>query len=356
MIFDGSSSFVNDDDIVKGKKRDYKIKKRIYTGATNIYVTYDGVLLKQLRNYTSKSKEFKYFFSFHEKLFFILQNINSVVKLEEVFECGGYLFLARRYYENLLTLDKLITPKLTISLKEEIAKNLISIIKELHLNDIIYTDLKPEQFAYFKDGFKLIDFDYAISKKYKLNRAGGTIGWHSPEHIKNESLTKKSDIFQLGLILYALFTLKHPFIDYDDIEEAILKKDIKPFEGKYFEIISKMLDKNPKNRPLIEEVERAFSDFLNPNVLYLKYNDKKAIILDTKIITRDFCKQIFHNHKKIAPKQFEILKKSDGWYINPLKINPPFFPTKLNSKIVTSKFKLSKGDKIQIDDIEFEIC
>ncbi len=355
MIFDGSTSFVNNDDIVKGKKRDYKIKKRIYTGATNIYVTYDGVLLKQLRNYTSKSKEFKDFLAFHEKLFFILQNIKSVVKLEEVFECGGYLFLSRKYYENLLTLDKFITPKLTSSLKEEIAKNLISIIKELHLNDIIYTDLKPEQFAYFKNGFKLIDFDYAISKKYNLNRAGGTMGWRSPEHIKNESLTKKSDVFQLGLILYSIFTLKHPFIDYEDIEEAILKKDIQPFEGKYFEIISQMLNKNPSFRPTIDEVEEVFNNSLNSNRIYLFNNSKKAIIISSKIITRDFCKQIFKNHKKIAPKQFEILKESDGWYIKPFEVKPPFYPTKLNSKVLISKTKLSKGDKIQIDDVEFEI-
>lgn len=354
MIFDGSSSFVNKGEIVKGNKRDYKVKEIIYTGATNIYLTYDGFLLKQLRNYTSRSKEFNEFKKFHEKLFFILQNIESVVKLEEVFESGGYLFLSRKYYEKIITLDKLITPKLTYDLKKEISKNLIAIIKELHFNDLIYTDLKPEQFAYFKYGFKLIDFDYAISKKYNLNRAGGTYGWLSPEHILKKPLTKKSDIFQLGMILYAIFTSKHPFIDYEDIDEAILNKDIKKFDGEYFEIISRMLDKNPNNRPYIEEVERAFSNSLNPYVLYLKNNGKKAIILDTMVVTRDFCKQIFHNHKKIAPKQFKIIK-DNGWYIEPIEVKPPFFSTKLNSNILTKREKLSKGDKIEIDDVIFRV-
>jgi len=355
LIFDGSSSIVKKDEIVKGKRRDYKVKEIIYTGATNIYVTYDNFLLKQLRNFTSTSKEFKSFLDFHEKLFFILQNMDSVIKFEEVFESGGYLFLSRRYYDKLLTLDKFITPKLNDSLKEEIAKNLISIIKEIHSNDLIYTDLKPEQFAYFKDGFKLIDFDYAVSKKYNLNRVGGTDGWLSPEHILKKPLTKKSDIFQLGMILYSLFALKHPFIEYDDINKAILTKEIEEFDSKYFEIISKMLNKDMDKRPDIEEVYNVFNNSLNPNYIYLLYNGKKAIINSTKTITRDFCKQIFKNHKKIAPKQFIISKEDGNWYIEPLKINPPFFPTKLNSEILTSKTKLSKGDKIQIDDMVFEI-
>jgi len=59
--------------------------------------------------------------------------------------------------------------------------------------------------------------------------------------------------------------------------------------------------------------------------------------------------------KKIAPKQFEIIKTSDGWYISPLNVKAPFYPTKLNGKLLESKTKLSKGDKIQIADVEFEI-
>jgi len=355
LIFDGSSSIVLKDEIVVGKKKQYKVKDIIYRGATNIYVTYDGYLLKQLRNYTAKSREFKDFFKFHKKLFIILKYLEYTVSLEEVFECGGYLFLVREYYDKLVTLDKFITSKLDFSLKEEIAKNLIKAIKEIHSEDVIYTDLKPEQFGYIDGKFKLIDFDYAVSKRYNLNRPGGTVGWRSPEHIQNRTITKKSDIFQLGLILYALFNLKHPFIDYPDIEEAILNKDIPKFDNKYFDIISKMLEKNPNNRPTIEEVESAFSNSLNSNIIYLVSNKKKAIIINSKVITRDFCKQIFNNHKKIAPKQFEIIKTSDGWYISPLSVKAPFYPTKLNGKLLESKTKLSKGDKIQVADVEFEI-
>jgi len=157
------------------------------------------------------------------------------------------------------------------------------------------------------------------------------------------------------MILYSLFALKHPFIEYDDINEAILTKEIEKFDSKYFEIISKMLNKDMDKRPDMEEVYNVFNNFLNPNYIYLLHNGKKAIINSTKIITRDFCKQIFQNHKKIAPKQFIISQEDGSWYIEPLKVNSPFSPTKLNSEILTSKTKLSKGDKIQIDDVLFEI-
>jgi serine/threonine protein kinase len=59
---------------------------------------------------------------------------------------------------------------------------------------------------------KLIDFGFAepINEK-KLKSGQGTAGYIAPEIFKLQPFTKKSDIFSIGVILFAILSNTSPF-------------------------------------------------------------------------------------------------------------------------------------------------
>jgi serine/threonine protein kinase len=82
----------------------------------------------------------------------------------------------------------------------------------------------------------------------------------APETIINAASTTKIDMWALGIILYQLFSNKHPFEGpnfYETMkliresEPAPLPSNLSTFIRK---LIEKLLDKNPDNRPSPEEL------------------------------------------------------------------------------------------------------
>ena len=57
------------------------------------------------------------------------------------------------------------------------------------------------------------DFGFAckLSPDECINKVAGTIGFMAPEVVKNESSDFKSDVWSLGIILYALISSDLPF-------------------------------------------------------------------------------------------------------------------------------------------------
>lgn len=59
---------------------------------------------------------------------------------------------------------------------------------------------------------KLIDFGFAeVINEKKLRGGQGTAGYIAPEIFKYHPYTRKSDVFSLGVIYFALLTNSSPF-------------------------------------------------------------------------------------------------------------------------------------------------
>ena len=92
-------------------------------------------------------------------------------------------------------------------------------VKYIHEKKIIHRDLKPNNIFLTKDNkIKIGDFGLAKTLAFQ-NQAKTNVGapaYLSPEILNDEPYDYKSDIWNLGIILYELTQLKHPFIN-DDI-------------------------------------------------------------------------------------------------------------------------------------------
>ncbi len=134
-------------------------------------------------------------------------------------------------------------------------------IKYVHSKKCIYRDLRPENIFLNKDNHvKLSNFSISklLIKKNEENQY-----YLSPEIIKHQTYDSKSDIWNLGIILYQLTQLKHPF---EDNITSYQKKIDNILEGKYFyfsnnnysetllNLIKNSLKVNPNERISIDQI------------------------------------------------------------------------------------------------------
>ena len=108
-------------------------------------------------------------------------------------------------------------------------------VKYIHDKKIIHRDLKPNNIFLTKDNkIKIGDFGLAKTLAFQ-NQAKTNVGapaYLSPEILNDQPYDYKSDIWNLGIILYELTQLKHPFIN-DDI--SVEKRVTFMKKGKFIE-------------------------------------------------------------------------------------------------------------------------
>lgn len=92
-----------------------------------------------------------------------------------------------------------------------IAVQLFTILSQMHDKGVIHKDIKPENIIYDEVNHEitLIDFEQKYTENYR-----------SPEHIKRQSVTEKTDIWSAGVTLYVLASAKLPFSTPRHITES----------------------------------------------------------------------------------------------------------------------------------------
>lgn len=107
--------------------------------------------------------------------------------------------------------------KLTLLEKNNIFKQLINIIYELHQKNIVHRDIKLENFLIQLTNnelvIKITDLDFSCIANTDLNFKGGTIQYASCELMNFETFTSwySSDIWSLNVILYILLFNSFPW-------------------------------------------------------------------------------------------------------------------------------------------------
>ena len=185
---------------------------------------------------------------------------------------------------------------LPIDIILRIAMTVCHSIRILHGLNIVHGDLKPDNILIKKtpSGYsgKLIDFDdsyFSANPPADRESLVGTPEYYSPEQaayvmdedeeISGSTLTLKSDIFTLGIILCEYFTGKKPILPSDCSNTWICVESGKSFSyAKTLpecikDLIGCMLRRSPNERPTINEVFEKLKGFKDSDFL-LVHEDK----------------------------------------------------------------------------------
>ena len=138
-------------------------------------------------------------------------------------------------------------------------------LKEIHKNNLIHIDLKPDNIFLTAD-LKVKIWDFGISKqlnnvnKYAQTQVGSLI-YMAPEIINKKKYNNKVDIWSLGCIIHELCTLNFCF-ESPSIKELITKiiecKNEKINKNIYGDGLQKLIDSllniDYSKRPNIDEI------------------------------------------------------------------------------------------------------
>lgn len=144
-----------------------------------------------------------------------------------------------------------------------LAIQVCSALQHAHNHGVIHRDLKPTNLMFTPEGqIKLTDFGIALDATAPtITDAGLTVGsyaYMSPEQIKGEDVTGKTDLYALGCLLYETLTgrLPYPGRNFAEIFEQHLKSEppsVREFDPDIPEVIDQLvltlLAKDPAERP-----------------------------------------------------------------------------------------------------------
>ena len=212
----------------------------------------------------------------------------NIIKLFEYYQNDKEMHLILELLGNDV-LDKLSkVQKFTEEQTAKIIVQVLSAVKYMHDNGIIYRDIKPENILIYDEEnllVKLIDYDLSLYiNEKKLKDKVGTPSYIAPEILKGEEYDYKVDIWSIGILMYFLLMGSLPFqgINEDEIYKCILKNKI-DFSNmtanliniEAINLLKDLLNKDSSKRININDALN--SDFIKK---YVNNESKKVLIKD----------------------------------------------------------------------------
>ena len=107
-------------------------------------------------------------------------------------------------------------------------------VKRVHDSNIIHRDIKPSNIFHTSKGLIKLG-DFGVSKKLNERSdlalsCAGTLEYMAPEVVHSVPYSFEADIWSLGITLYKLCNLRHPF---EDIQGNFLQYFRAMFKGDY---------------------------------------------------------------------------------------------------------------------------
>lgn len=177
----------------------------------------------------------------------------------------------------------------------KIAKDIACGLAHAHANNLVHCDIKPHNILMTPEGHaKIADFGIARAiTESTMTYDGNVIGsvhYFSPEQAQGGTITPKSDVYSLGIVMYEMLTNRLPF--NGDNALAIAKKHIeedpappisfRPQIPPMLEaIVMRAMNKDPEHRPSSFDMIQALSN-IEANLSIEQLDDPDA----TKILPR----------------------------------------------------------------------
>jgi len=229
-------------------------------------------------------------------------NICNIHEIDETDE--GQLFIVMACYEGESLEDKIGRSPLKIKDCLNIALQIAAGLNKAHQQNIVHRDIKPANIMITSDAIvKILDFGLAkLMGQTKLTKEGstlGTVAYMSPEQTKGAAADHRSDIWQLGAILYEMISGQRPFKgDYDQaLIYAINNEDPIPLTG--------------LRTAVSPELERIINKAMAKNVDE-RYQHLSDLVVDLKSLL----KEMELSREPLKPAQMEISRKPKIIYLS----------------------------------------
>ncbi|MCP9311835.1 Stk1 family PASTA domain-containing Ser/Thr kinase [Liquorilactobacillus satsumensis] len=200
----------------------YKIKKSLGEGGmANVYLAFDLILKREvavklmrldLRDNPAAIRRFK-----REAISLTELAHPNIVSIYDLGEDNGMQYLIMEYVEG-MDLKEYIAQNFPFAYSRVIGimEQILSAVSEAHAHDIIHRDLKPQNILINEQGqVKITDFGIALAtSEYSLTQTNtlmGSVHYLSPEQARGSLVTKQSDIYSLGIILFEMLTGRVPY-------------------------------------------------------------------------------------------------------------------------------------------------
>jgi eukaryotic-like serine/threonine-protein kinase len=183
------------------------------------------------------------------------------------FESGvhnGHFYFAMEYVEG-PNFEELLHDRGRVRWPEvlDMALQVSLALKHAHDRGVIHRDLKPSNLLRARAGtVKLTDFGIAkVFAGAHLTATGGVVGtaeYLSPEQATGKPVTRRSDLYSLGVVLYTLLTGRNPFIGTSTVDLLhkhcfaqfeMPRKLVPEIPHDLEEVVARLLEKDPTRRP-----------------------------------------------------------------------------------------------------------
>ncbi|MEO3976473.1 serine/threonine-protein kinase [Streptomyces sp. CAU 1734] len=199
---------------------------------------------------------------------------------------GDTLFIAMERIHGLTLADRLKrSGPFPVPLAATVAAQTADVLAHAHRIGVVHRDLKPSNLMLTPNGLvKVLDFGIATAlepdpDEPPLTRTGempGTPGFISPEQAAGRAVTALSDMYAFGCVLYEILTGRAPFeaqpgaipfhLVYRHMQEVPepVSKHRAGLPPGLTDLITRMLAKEPADRPTAREVQEAAGEWIGP--------------------------------------------------------------------------------------------
>ncbi len=192
-----------------------------------------------------------------------LSNRNIVQLFQDGETADGTFYYSMEFVDG-HTLTAEITNRKKLPWRDviEYSMQIAAALKAAHDAGIVHRDLKPSNLMLTKDRIvKLTDFGVAsLFASARLTRTGGVVGtaeYMSPEQARGQRASRRSDLYSLGAVMYAMLTGRPPFTGAS-ANDILQKHQFSQFDkpSRYVadlprpveEVVCQLLEKDPSKR------------------------------------------------------------------------------------------------------------
>jgi len=143
-------------------------------------------------------------------------------------EASGYSYFALEYVDGKAIVEHCAEHALPLAARLSLVRALCDAVQHAHARGVVHCDIKPSNVLVEKPSPehkhgapRLVDFGIAVILPSADERAHGqavhapgyTLEYASPEQLRSDPVAVTHDVYSLGVLIYELLALRHPFID-----------------------------------------------------------------------------------------------------------------------------------------------